>query len=419
MRLPRMLEPLRIRDFALLWTGMTTSLVGDFAFLVAYPWLTFQLTSNPATLGLISALYFAPTVILLTIGGVLTDRVERRKMMITADAIRAVAIGTGAVLAITGELTLWQLGVVVALGGVGQALFAPAFGSIVPEIVPEELLAQANSLDMFVRTSAGFVGPLIAGVIISVASAGWALAVDAATFTVSAATAIALTPRPHKRSEEKRSAWREARAGFGYVKSHTWLWATLLAGAVVNIASGARNVLLPFLIKYDLDASANAYALVFAAGSLGALISSLAYGQRGLPRRPVFVAYVGWTISIGVVVAYGLSQDVLQLVCFGFVGGLGMAIGNAIWGTLMHKHVPRHILGRVTAIDWMLSLSLWPLGTALSGVIANVVGARATLVGAGLIAIAACVIPLLALGPRLEPPGEIAEPELVGSSGSV
>src|SRR3954453_6077875 len=114
MRLPRMLEPLRIRDFALLWTGMTTSLVGDFAFLVAYPWLTFQLTSNPATLGLISALYFAPTVILLTAGGVLTDRMERRFMMMAADSLLCGAIGTGAPLAITHHLTLWELGIVVA-----------------------------------------------------------------------------------------------------------------------------------------------------------------------------------------------------------------------------------------------------------------------------------------------------------------
>src|SRR5439155_22859396 len=121
------------------------------------------------------------------------------------------------------------------------------------------------------------------------------------------------------------------------------------------------------------------------------LISSIVFGQRGLPRRPVFIAYVGWTFSIGVIVAYGLSQNVPELVCFGFAGGIGMALGNAIWGTLMHTHVPRHILGRVTSIDWMVSLSLWPVGAAASGAVANAVGARATLVGAGVLGILACV----------------------------
>jgi MFS family permease len=404
-----MFEPLRIRDFALLWTGMTTSLVGDFVFLVAYPWQTYQLTNDPAALGWISALYFAPTVVLLTAGGVLTDRVDRRRMMIAADSLRAIATAAGAVLAITHHLTLWQLGAVVALGGVGQALFAPAFGSIVPEMVPGDLLPQANSLDMFVRTSAGLVGPAIAGVVIATAGAGWALAIDSATFVVSTGTALALTPRPFEQHEERKPAWREARAGFAYVRRHTWLWATLTAGAFANMASGARNVLLPFLIKYDLHASARVFGLVLAAGSAGALISSFAYGQRGLPRRPVLVAYVGWTFSIGGIAAYGLAQNVPELICFGFAGGIGMALGNAIWGTLMHKHVPRHILRRVTSIDWMVSLSLWPVGAAVSGAIANAIGARATLVGAGAIGILACLGPLAVFGAKLEPAGEGAE----------
>ena len=405
-----MLEPLRIRDFALLWTGMTTSLVGDFIFLVAYPWQTYQLTNNPATLGWISALYFAPTVLFLLAGGVLTDRMERRWMMVAADALRAAAVGTGAALAITHHLTLWELGVVVALGGFGQALFAPAFGSIVPDLVPQELLPQANSLDMFVRTSAGLVGPAIAGVVIAVAGAGWAFAIDAGTFVVSTGTALALTPRPFERPTERTSAWREARAGLAYVRSRTWLWATLLAGAFVNLASGARNVLLPFVIKYDLHATARVLGFVYAAGSAGALISSLVYGQRGLPRRPVLVAYIGWTFSISVIVAYGLAQNVPELIVFGFAAGIGMALGNAIWGTLMHTHVPRHILGRVTSIDWMVSLSLWPLGAAASGLIANAIGARATLVGAGAIGILACVGPLAGFREKLEPTGEGAQP---------
>jgi MFS family permease len=405
-----MLEPFRIRDFAVLWAGMTTSLIGDFIFLIAYPWQTYQLTNNPATLGWISALYWAPTVAFVIAGGVLTDRVERRWLMIAADLIRGLATGVGAVLAITHHLTLLELGAVVAAGGLGQALFAPAFGSIVPEIVPMEMLAKANSLDMFVRTVAGFVGPAIAGIVIAVAGAGWAFAIDAGTFVVSTGTALALTPRPFERPAERTSAWREARAGFAYVRSRTWLWATLLAGAFVNLASGARNVLLPFVIKYDLHATARVLGFVYAAGSVGALISSLVFGQRGLPRRPVLVAYIGWTLSIGVIVAYGLAQNVPELIVFGFAAGIGMALGNAIWGTLMHTHVPRHILGRVTSIDWMVSLSLWPLGAAAAGAIANAIGARATLVGAGAIGILACVGPLAGFRTKLEPPGEAAEP---------
>jgi len=134
------------------------------------------------------------------------------------------------------------------------------------------------------------------------------------------------------------------------------------------------------------------------------------FGQRGMPRRPVLVAYIGWSFSIMAIAAYGLGQSVAQLLCFGFVGGIGMAIGNALWGTLMHQNVPRHILGRVTSVDWMVSLSLWPLAAAGAGLVANVVGARMTLVGAGGLGLLVCLGFLAALGPKLEPAGERAEP---------
>jgi DHA3 family tetracycline resistance protein-like MFS transporter len=407
-----MLEPLRIRDFALLWTGMTTSLVGDFVFLVAYAWQTYELSNDPAALGWISAAYFAPTVIFLTAGGVLTDRMERRHMMIAADSLRAVAIGIGGALALTNQLDLWELGVVVALAGFGQALFAPAFGSIVPEIVPRELLAQANSLDQLVRTAAGLVGPAVGGVVVAAAGAGTALLLDAGTFAVSTVTALLLTPRPFERPAQ-RSAIRDVREGWGFVRTRTWLWATFIAGALMNVASAARNVLLPFVIKNDLHASASALGFVYAAASGGALISAFAYGQRGLPRRPIVVAYLGWAVSLLAIAGYGLGTSVLELVCFGFVGGLGISFGQAIWGTLMHRLVPRALLGRVTSIDWMTSLSLMPVAAAGAGLVAAEIGARETLAAAGLLAGGATVLFLLVFPnlrrPLLEPAGEPAE----------
>jgi DHA3 family tetracycline resistance protein-like MFS transporter len=164
------------------------------------------------------------------------------------------------------------------------------------------------------------------------------------------------------------------------------------------------------VIKYDLHASARALGFVYAAASAGALLSSFVFGQKGMPRRPVLIAYIGWSLSIAAIAAYGLARSVAVLICVGFVGGIGMAIGNALWGTLMHQNVPRHLLGRVTSIDWMVSLSLWPLAAAAAGIVANAVGARATLVGAGTLGVVVCVGFLGVLRAKLEPSGEGAEP---------
>jgi DHA3 family tetracycline resistance protein-like MFS transporter len=378
-----MLEPLRIRDFALLWTGMSVSLLGDAIFLVALAWQTYELSDEPSALGWVLAAYTAPMVVFLLAGGVLTDRIERRKMMIAADAVRALAVGTAAALALSGGLELWHLAACAAVTGVGDALFAPAFGSIVPEIVPRELLAQANALDQFVRPVAGIAGPALAGVLIATSGAGLALAVDAATFGASTVTALLLTPRPFER-RPGRSARRDLREVFSFVRARTWLWATLAIAGLLNVAPSARNVLLPFVVKNDLRASAGALGAVYSATAAGALVSALVYGQRGLPRRYVLAMYLGWGGATLVIAGYGLATGVWQLVVLGFLAGIGLALGMAIWGTMMHRLVPRELLGRVTSVDWMLSTALMPVSMVGVGFLGDAIGARATLVAAGL-----------------------------------
>jgi DHA3 family tetracycline resistance protein-like MFS transporter len=377
-----MLEPLRIRDFALLWSGMTVSLVGDAMFVVALAWQTYDLSSSPESLGGIVAAYTAPTVIFLLVGGVLTDRFERRLMMICADVIRAAALCAAGFLALTSELQLWQFGIFVALAGTGAALFRPAFDSIVPEIVPPELLPQANSLDQFVRPLAGLVGPAVAGLVIAVSDAGVVLVLDACTFVASAVTALALTARPIARSEH-RSVLRELREGLSFVRRRAWLWGTLVTAALMNVAAAARTVLLPFVLRNDIGGSATGLGLVYSAAAAGAIVSSFAYGQRGLPRRHVLAMYAGWATALFAIGAYGLARGVPQLVAFAFVGGLGVALGQAIWGTMMQRLVPRAVLGRVSSIDWMVSLSLIPVSTVAMGFLAAAIGARATLALAG------------------------------------
>src|SRR4051794_19665064 len=196
VRLPRILEPLKIRDFALLWSGMTISLFGDRAFTVALAWETYSLSNSPTSLGLIIAAATTPIVLFVVFGGVLTDRIERRRLMIASDIIRATAIGVAGVLAVANELNLWELAVLVFAAGIGTALFMPAFGSVVPEIVPQELLPQANALDNFVRPLVGLVGPALGGIGVALAGAGWVFIADSVSFAGSTVAALLLTARP-------------------------------------------------------------------------------------------------------------------------------------------------------------------------------------------------------------------------------
>ena len=379
-----MLEPLKIRDFALLWSGMTVSLVGDGILLVALAWQTYELSGSPSTLGWIAAAYTLPMAVVLLAGGVLTDRFERRKLMIVADLIRVVSVGTMGALAVSHHLGLWQLGVLAAFTGVGDALFAPAFGSIVPEIVPNELLVEANSLDQFVRPVSNVIGPAIAGVLIATAGVGIAFVADAATFVVSTVTAFALTPRPFHHVEE-RSAKRELREGFAFVRARKWLWATLLISTMIMVGPAARYVLLPDLVKNNLHASAGALGFVYGAAAVGSIAGAVAYGQVGLTKRYVLLMYASWALGLLVIAGYGIAGSVAQLLALGLAGGFGLAFGQATWGTMIHRLVPREVLGRVTSLDWLFATSLMPMWFVVIGLVADSIGVRTTLVAAGLV----------------------------------
>jgi MFS family permease len=141
-----MLRSLRHRDFRMLWIGQSVSLVGDGIYLVAIAWLVYDLSNQPGALALVGVAWTLPQVAALLFSGVLSDRFERRRLLVVADLIRFTAIGTIGVLALSGVIELWHVIVLVVIQGLGQALFLPAFSAIVPDVVPREELLQASAL---------------------------------------------------------------------------------------------------------------------------------------------------------------------------------------------------------------------------------------------------------------------------------
>ncbi|HET7483728.1 MAG TPA: MFS transporter, partial [Actinomycetota bacterium] len=179
----RLLDPLRQRDFGLLWVGMTASLIGDGLYFVAIAWQVLDLSDRPSALSIVGVAWTVPQLLFLLIGGVLTDRLDRRTVLIGSDVVRGVAIGVLGVLSIAGTLVLWHVVVLVAIYGAAEAFFMPAFGAIVPDLVPSDMLVQANSLDQFVRPVAlRLVGPALGGLVIAGLGVGWAFIFDAASF---------------------------------------------------------------------------------------------------------------------------------------------------------------------------------------------------------------------------------------------
>jgi len=382
-----LLSPLRHRDFRLLWAGMTVSLLGDGIFLVAMAWQAYDLWNAPAALSILGIGMTVPTIAFLLPAGILSDRLDRRLVMLWADIGRAFVIGTLAVLALTDLLTFWQLVVVVAFYGVGTAFFTPAFEAVVPDVVPAGDLPAANSLDQFVRPIAlRLVGPALGGVMVAGFGAGTAFAFDAVSFAASTLAIWSIHPPRHERSPESESPVAAMKEGLRFVARRVWLWGTLLSAAIAYLAFlGPAEVLLPYVIKNELHGSAGDLGLVFAAGGVGAVGAAVFMGQRGHPRKDVTIMYATWTLATLAVAGYGLATASWQLMIACLLFNALETAGTIVWATIKQRHVPASMLGRVSSLDWLISIGLLPLSFALTAPVTALIGARATLVGAAAI----------------------------------
>ena len=378
-----LVSPLRHRDFRILWTGMTISLIGDGIFLIAIAWESYSLWNAPAALSIVGIGMTIPTIAFLLIGGVVSDRRDRRLVMAWADGLRAVAVAVLAVLVLMGALRFWELVVLVAVYGVGTAFFMPAFEAILPELLPKSDLPAANALDQFVRPVAmRLIGPVAGGALV-VASTGLAFAIDAASFAACLVAVLVMPRRARRNVEVQTSSVAALKEGLRFVRRRVWLWGTLLSAAISYLVFlGPAEVLLPYLVKNELHASAGTLGLVLAAGGVGALGGAAFMGHRGHPRRDVTVMYMTWTIATLAIAGYGIANAAWELMLVCLVFNALEAAGTIVWATIKQHHVPGSMLGRVSSLDWLISIGLLPLSFALTAPVAAVFGARATLVGA-------------------------------------
>ena len=386
----RILRPLRHKDFRLLWTGMTASLIGDGIFLVALAWQVYELSNVPTALSIVGVAMTLPQIVFLLIGGVVSDRFDRRRVMIAADALRAVSVAVLGMLSIGGVLEIWHIMIVAAAFGAGTAFFGPAFDAIVPQLVPGADLNQANSLDQFVRPAAArMLGPAVGGWLIGIwgGDPGPAFLIDALTFVLSIACVARMRAHEIDRSaDESKTAFQDVKEGFRFVRSRVWLWGTFLAATLAYLIFwGPSEVLLPFIVKNHMHGSASDLGFILALGGVGAMFAAVVMGNREMPRRHITFMYGVWTLSTLAVAGYGLASFPWQAMVASFVFNALEGAGTIVWATTKGRLVPERLLGRVSSFDWFISIGLVPLSFAITGPVAAVFGARTTLVGAGIL----------------------------------
>jgi MFS family permease len=383
----RLLTPLAHRDFRLLWIGMSVSLLGDGVLLVTLAWQVYTLSGSPSAMSVVGVALAVPQIALVLVGGVVSDRFDRRKVMLSSDLVRGACLATLAVLALSGTLRLWHVICAVAVYGAASGFFPPAFDATVPTLVPKSELVGANALDQFVRPAAVQIGgTALGGVLVAGVGPGWAFGFDALTFVFSAVCLARLRPLPPDAAQERESLWKDLRTGLSYVRANTWLWGTFVSATFAYLLFlGPTEVLLPYMVKHVLHGSATELGLVLASGGVSAILAAVIVGQAGLPRRFITFMYWTWTFATLGVAGYGFANSSWQLaVTCAAVNGLETA-GIIAWATAKQRLVPVELLGRVSSVDWFVSLALLPLSYALAAPVAAAVGVRRTFIAAGVI----------------------------------
>jgi MFS family permease len=340
------------------------------------------------------ACHAAPLVGFLLIGGVWADRLPRHLVVVTTDLIRFALHALLAALIFTGAVEIWHIVVIEALFGTAEAFFRPAFTGLVPQTVPEDLIQEAKAATSTVQTIAEFAGPALATALVLGAGAGWAFALDAATFLVSAAFLARVRPRGRGEPPLRRRLLDDLREGYGEVRSRAWIWVTIAVFSLALMLSfGTWTTLGPTVAEEEYGDAAAFGVLATALGAgtmLGALVG---FHWRPLhPMRAAFLCVLPWP---AVTAAFGAGIPLEALVPLFALTGVGIALFGVWWDTALAERVPPHTLSRVAAYDWMGSLALLPVGYLLAGPVGEALGESAVLVAGNLLAAVALAAGLL------------------------
>lgn len=403
---------LRRRDFRLLLSGQGVSVLGDRMVVVALAFAVLEVGGSAAAVGLVLAAGIVPMVGSVLIGGVVADRVSRRGVMVGADLVRVISQGTMAALLVAGAAEVWMLAALAAVTGAGTGFFNPASTGLLPQLVPPEELQPANALRSSVVSLGEILGPLTAGLIVAAAGAGWAIAVDSATFAVSAAclSLLRVSPTPER---EPSSFLGDLRGGWDAFRTRRWVWTFVVYFAIANVMWGAWSGLGPVVADRELGGAA-VWGTVLAGFGVGALAGSV-LATWAKPRRPLVVVAVSEAFFALPIAFLAAAAPVPALVIGTFLSGAGMMVGMSVWESTLQRHIPEQWLSRVTAYDWFGSFAFYPIGLAMWGPISVAIGISTTLwIAFGVFM--ACVLALLAVPDVRRLPPEPATASALGRS---
>jgi len=400
------------RDYWRLWWANTISSTGDGAFVAALPLLAVTITRDPRLVSVVTAATYLPWLLLSLPAGAVVDRCDRATLMWRAQAVQAAVVAMIAILIVVHEADIEVLAVGGLLLGSAEVIFSNAAQSVLPALVPPELLPKANgSQQVSLTVGESFLGPP-AGSLLFAAAAALPFGLDAASFAGSAALLSALPKtRPAPKTTRRERVRAQIAEGLRWLAGHRLLRVVAVLLGIYNFANQMGQAILVLLATQTLHVSTRGYGLLLAASAVGSvvggLVNPLLTRRLGLLPSLVLPAVIDAAAFVGI----GLAPGPAVVAALLAVQGFSVTMWNVVTVSLRQRIVPGHLLGRVNSVYRMLGWGLMPAGALAGGFVAHAAGLRAPYIVAGLL----CLLSVLAALPFLlaavrAAPSEASEP---------
>jgi MFS family permease len=368
---------LAIPNFRRYYAGQSVSLIGTWMQMAAQSWLVLTLTGSATALGFIIALQTLPVLLLGPYGGVVADRVDKRRLMVilqVAMALQALALG---VLTVTGAVRLWEVGALAALLGLNSAFENPARQAFMLELVGPESLRNAVTLNSVIVNVARTIGPAVAGVLIATVGEGLCFLLNAASFAAVVASLISLDREALRPTVPSGREPGQLREGLRYVRGNPELGVPLLMMALAGCLAYEFQVTLPVMARQGLHVGATGFGFMTAAMGLGAVLGGLMVAAKGRTGLPMLVASA---TAFGVVLMLASVAPNLpvELVALALAGGASIAFMSSGNSTLQLAAAPS-MRGRVMSLWFVAFQGSTPIGAPIIGWVIAQAGARAGL----------------------------------------
>ena len=385
------ITPLRSGNFAWYYASRFVNTLGSMMANIALAFAVLDITDSPSALGQVLAAHTIPMVLFLLFGGVVADRFPRTVVLQVSNLMSALTQGIIAFLVITGTAELWMIVVLSVVHGLVSAISFPAMASMVPQLVPRDQLQNANALLSLSRGGLTIIGPTVGALLVVTVGSGWALAVDALTWLLSALFLMPVKVPP-KAAKERTSTVHELREGWTLFRTTTWLWVIVLVFGFLNaIHTGAWFTLGPAVAKDTIGEQG--WGFVLSAESVGLLLMTVIL-LRVRMRRPLLYGMLGCCLMGIPMVILGVEPHLLTLVLVTFVAGAGIEVFSMGWNLAMQENVDDDMLSRAYSYDALGSFVAMPVGQLLYGPLGEWFGFRDVLLWSGIAYFVAALLSL-------------------------